>query len=224
MTKVREVINLTVHGIGSTSRELDPGEDKTWVGVEQFEQMLDAVAGRQDVRITFDDGNASDVEIALPRLLECGLTGEFYVLAGRLGEPGRLTPDGVRELVRAGMLVGSHGWAHRDWRQITSEQASQEIVGANRLLSELTGRIVSRVAIPFGSYDRHVLRLLREAGVARAYTSDGGPAGADSWLQARNSLRHDFDADWIREVLDGNPSLQTRTRRLTARVVKRARG
>jgi peptidoglycan/xylan/chitin deacetylase (PgdA/CDA1 family) len=224
MTKVREVINLTVHGIGSTSRELDPGEDKTWVGAEQFEQMLDAVAGRQDVRITFDDGNASDVEVALPRLLERGLTGEFYVLAGRLGEPGRLTPDGVRELVGAGMLVGSHGWAHRDWRQITSEQASQEIMGANRLLSELTGRIVSRVAIPFGSYDRHVLRLLREAGVARAYTSDGGPAGADSWLQARNSLRHDFDDDWIREVLDGSPSLQTRTRRLTARVVKRARG
>jgi peptidoglycan/xylan/chitin deacetylase (PgdA/CDA1 family) len=224
MTKVPEVINLTVHGIGPTSRELDPGEDMTWVGAEQFEQMLDAVVGRQDVRITFDDGNASDVEIALPRLLERGLTGEFYVLAGRLGEPGRLTPDGVRELVRAGMVVGSHGWAHRDWRQINSEEAAQEITGANRLLSELTGKIVSRVAIPFGSYDRHVLRRLREAGMARAYTSDGGPARAESWLQARNSLRHDFDAGWIRRILDGRPSLQTRARRFTARAVKRTRG
>jgi peptidoglycan/xylan/chitin deacetylase (PgdA/CDA1 family) len=224
MTKVLEVINLTVHGIGPTSRELDPGEDTTWVSVEQFERMLDAVASRQDVRITFDDGNASDVEIALPRLLERGLTGEFYVLAGRLGEPGRITIDGVRELVRAGMLVGSHGWAHRDWRRISSAQTTQEITDANRLLSELTGRIVSRVAIPFGSYDRHVLRLLRDAGIARAYTSDGGRARAESWLQARNSLRHDLDAGWIQEVLDGSPTLHTRARRLTAGVVKRVRG
>ena len=58
-------------------RPLEPDEDKTWVTVEQFEQVLDAAVGRPDVRITFDDGNASDVEIALPRLVDRGLTGEF---------------------------------------------------------------------------------------------------------------------------------------------------
>ncbi|HXA63031.1 MAG TPA: polysaccharide deacetylase family protein [Streptosporangiaceae bacterium] len=221
---MRDVINLTVHGIGPTDRQLDPGEDLTWIGVEQFERMLDAVVGRQDVRITFDDGNASDVEIALPRLLERGLIGEFYVLAGRLGEPGRLTRDGVRALAEAGMVVGSHGWAHRDWRHLESGQETQEIAGALRVLRDITGRAVSQVAIPFGSYDRHVLRLLRAAGVARAYTSDGGPARADSWLQARNSLRHDLDAGWIREVLDGTSSTQARARRLAARAIKRTRG
>lgn len=221
---MRDVINLTVHGIGPTDRQLDPGEDLTWIGIEQFERMLDAVVGRQDVRITFDDGNASDVEIALPRLLERGLTGEFYVLAGRLGEPGRLTGDGVRALAEAGMVIGSHGWAHRDWRHLESGQETQEIAGAHRVLRDITGRVVSQVAIPFGSYDRHVLRLLRAAGVTRAYTSDGGPARADSWLQARNSLRHDLDADWIREVLDGTSSTQARARRLAARVIKRTRG
>jgi hypothetical protein len=35
------------------------------VSVAQFEQVLDAVAERSDVRISFDDGNASDVEVAL---------------------------------------------------------------------------------------------------------------------------------------------------------------
>ena len=54
-----KVINLTVHGIGEPPRELEPGEDRTWVTVRQFEQVLDAAAGRDDVRITFDDGNAS---------------------------------------------------------------------------------------------------------------------------------------------------------------------
>jgi peptidoglycan/xylan/chitin deacetylase (PgdA/CDA1 family) len=218
------VVNITVHGIGPTDRDLDPGEDLTWVRVDQFERMVDAAVGRDDVRLTFDDGNASDVEIALPRLLERGLTGEFFVLAGRLGEPGRLSPDGVRELVKAGMSVGSHGWAHRDWRRLDAPQAAEELADAHRLLEDLTGQPVTRVAIPFGSYDRHVLRRLRRARVSRAYTSDGGRARPGSWLQPRNSVRHDLDAAWIAQVLDGRAALPVRARRLAARTLKRVRG
>jgi peptidoglycan/xylan/chitin deacetylase (PgdA/CDA1 family) len=164
------------------------------------------------------------VEIALPRLIERELTAEFFVLAGLLGEPGRLDVAGVRELAGAGMRIGSHGWAHRDWRRIDDWQAIEEIIDAHRVLGELTGQRVSRVAIPFGSYDRHVLRRLRRARVTCAYTSDGGRARPDAWLQARTSLRHDLDADWTREVLEGAPSIPLRARRLAARAVKRTRG
>jgi peptidoglycan/xylan/chitin deacetylase (PgdA/CDA1 family) len=217
------VIILTVHGIGPTARTLDTDEDRTWVTVEQFEQVLDAVVGRSDVRITFDDGNASDVEIALPRLLERGLSAEFFVLAGRLGEPGRLDATDVGELHGAGMRVGSHGWAHRDWRRIDPSLHAQEFRDPCRVLGELTGRAVSRVAIPFGSYDRHVLRHLRNAGITRAFTSDGGPARPQSWLQPRTSLRAETDPEWVRSVLDGRPSLAQRTRRVAASTFKQVR-
>jgi peptidoglycan/xylan/chitin deacetylase (PgdA/CDA1 family) len=218
------VVNLTVHGIGPASRPLDPGEDCTWVTVEQFEQVLDAVVGRTDVRLTFDDGNASDVEIGLPRLLERGLSAEFFVLAGLLGEPGRLAAADVRQLHEAGMRVGSHGWAHRDWRRIDRSLHSQEFDDSRGVLAELTGRAVSRVAIPFGSYDRHVLRHLRRAGITRAFTSDGGRALPHSWLQARTSLRADIGPEWVRNVLDGRPSLARRARRVAGRGLKRVRG
>ncbi|GAA0952538.1 polysaccharide deacetylase family protein [Nonomuraea longicatena] len=213
------VVNLTVHGIGDTGRRLDPGEDLTWVGVERFERVMDAVAGRPDVRITFDDGNASDVEIALPRLKERGLRAEFFVLAGLLGQTGRLDADGVRELLAAGMRVSSHGWAHRDWRTLDAAQAGEELVEAHRVLGAMTGQRVSRVAIPFGSYDRRVLARLRRAGVTRAYTSDGGRARAGSWLQARTSLKHDLDDAWIQRVLH----TRTPVRDLCARAYKRMR-
>jgi peptidoglycan/xylan/chitin deacetylase (PgdA/CDA1 family) len=218
------VVNLTVHGIGSPARPLDPGEDATWVSVGQFEQVLDAVAGRCDVHLTFDDGNASDLEIALPRLRERGLRAQFFVLAGLLGQPGRLDHDGVRELHRSGMSIGSHGWAHRDWRRLEPEQATEEMIDASRLLGEVIRAPVQRVAVPFGSYDRHVLRRLRQARVDRVYTSDGGPARPDSWLQARTSLRRDLDAGWIARVLDRNPPAKIRARRIAARTVKRLRG
>ena len=63
-----DVVNLTVHGIGAHTRALEPGEQAVWITVDQFERALDRIAGRDDVRLTFDDGNLSDVEIALPML------------------------------------------------------------------------------------------------------------------------------------------------------------
>ncbi|MEV4311924.1 polysaccharide deacetylase family protein [Actinocrispum sp. NPDC049592] len=218
------VINLTVHGIGEPPRDLDPGEDQTWVSVEQFEQVLDAAVGRDDVRITFDDGNSSDIEIALPRLQSRGLEAEFFVLAGLLGAPGRLTGSDVRKLKDAGMRIGSHGWSHRDWRRIDRAQAVEEMIEAPRVLSSVIGAPVSRVAVPFGSYDRMVLARLRSAGASVVYTSDGGPANEQTWLQARTSLRHDIDPQWTADVLAGQPGLRRQARRLAAGLVKRTRG
>lgn len=220
----RSVLNLTVHGIGEPPRELDPGEDVTWVSVEQFEQVLDEVEDRQDVRLTFDDGNDSDLRIGLPALLERGLRAEFFVLAGRLGERARLDADGVRELVRHGMRVGSHGWAHRDWRRLAPEQEAEELRRSAEVLSELSGEPVSRVAIPFGSYDRHVLARLRRAGVSLAYTSDGGRARADAWLQPRTSLHRGIGPGWVTELLEASRSPRTRARKLASRTIKRLRG
>lgn len=218
------VVNLTVHGIGATPRELGPDEAQVWVSVEQFEQVLDAVSSRSDVRLTFDDANVSDVDIALPLLAQRGLTAEFFILAGLLGEPGRLDRSGVRELSRAGMRIGSHGWAHRDWRRLAGGEVTEELTDAPRVLGELAGATVAAVSVPFGSYDRHVLRRLRRAGAARVYTSDGGRARPGSWLQPRNSLCRDVDGGWVRAVLDGSPPLKQRARRTAARVVKRMRG
>ena len=218
------VVNLTVHGIGTPVRELDPGEDVAWVSVEQFEEVLDAVVGRADVQVTVDDGNASDLEIALPHLLKRGLTAQFFIPVGLLGMPGRLDRDGVRELLRAGMTLGSHGWAHCDWRRLAPGQVHEELIEAPTVLAELAGQPVSEVALPMGSYDRHVLRQLREARVSRAYTSDGGRARRDAWLQARTSLRNNIDTAWIARVLDGVPSLPRRARQIAARTVKRLRG
>jgi peptidoglycan/xylan/chitin deacetylase (PgdA/CDA1 family) len=218
------LVNITVHGIGPARRKLEPAEEEFWVSVSQFEQVLDAVVERSDVRITFDDGNSSDVEFALPLLVERGLTAEFFLLAGMLGDGGRVDRAGVRALLDAGMAIGSHGWSHRDWRRIDDAQAREELDDAHRVLGELTGRPVSRVAIPFGSYDRHVLRRLRNAGVTCAYTCDGGRARPNAWLQARTSLRNDIDTAWIDQALEPTSGIARQARNGAARIVKRLRG
>ena len=183
------VHNLTFHGVGDPGRPLEPGEAAVWIRTDALLTSLDAVRDRQDVRITFDDGNRSDVDIALPLLLERGLTATFFVLAGRLGEPDYLDDDDIRRLVQSGMSIGSHGMDHVNWRCLDSTALRRELVDAGLILERITGREITEASVPFGSYDRRVLSAARSVGGFRhVYTSDGGEASSGSWLQARNTV------------------------------------
>ena len=111
-----QLVNLCFHGIGRPQRDLEPGEATYWIDVDLYHRVLDEVMDDPRVRISFDDGNASDIEIGLPGLVERGLDATFFVLAGRLGAPGSLSADQVGALVGQGMRIGSHGMDHRPWR------------------------------------------------------------------------------------------------------------
>lgn len=181
-------INLTFHGIGKPGRCLDPDEQDVWLSREQFLSVLDCAAGRNDVAITFDDGNASDLEHALPALRERGLSATFFVVAGRLGTPRFLDEGGVRTLAAAGMEIGCHGMRHRPWRGLDEHALREELVEAKTVLEGAVRRPVTRAACPFGSYDRRVLRTLRGSGYQHVFTSDRGTARSGDFLQARNSV------------------------------------
>ena len=216
-------VNLTFHGVGEPERRLDPGEAQFWICRRQFESTLDSVAGRSDVRITFDDGNDSDLEYALPALRSRGLTATFFVVAGRLGTPGFLDQRGVRELAAEGMTIGCHGMRHRSWRRLEEHALWEELVDARRLLERVVGRPVTEAACPFGFYDRRVLRSLRSCGYRRIYTSDRGTARSDDWMQARNSVRANDGPGLVERILSLESSPHDALRRRLRLAVKRWR-
>ena len=77
--RLRSVANPAAHGIGPAGRHLEADEQPT---------------SDRDGRIIFDDRYSSDVEVALPRIVECSLTAQFVPLAGVLqiaGSPEPLT-------------------------------------------------------------------------------------------------------------------------------------
>jgi peptidoglycan/xylan/chitin deacetylase (PgdA/CDA1 family) len=182
------LINLTFHGIGEPKRQLEPGERDVWVGEEQFHSFLDRAVGRKDVLITFDDGNASDLELALSALRDRGLTATFFVIAGRMGAPHFLNEAGVRALAAEGMEIGCHGMHHRRWRGLDRSALHEELVEAKAILEGTVEQAVTQAACPFGSYDRGVLHVLRRCGYRHVFTSDGGFARPGDFLQARNSV------------------------------------
>ncbi len=223
MRTVRDRVNLCFHGVGRPGRELEPGEDAYWITLTQFEDVLDAVTGRPDVRLSFDDGNVSDVDVALPRLVERGLDATFFVLTGRLGLAGSLSESGVASLAQAGMRIGSHGHAHRSWRSMDRATSTQELHTAAGRLRDLSGQEVTEAACPLGEYDRGALRALRQAGFNRVSTSDRVRAVPDGWLQPRFSVRSEDDGATISALLARPRSAAAQSVRATLQTVKRWR-
>ena len=192
------MINLGFHGVGTPERELEPDEQQYWVDAELFGELLDTALDLPEVRLTFDDGNASDLSVALPMLLERGLTAAFFVIAGRLGQPGSLAADDVRALADAGMTIGTHGMRHRPWRFLDEEGYREELDAARELLEAAAGARIEEAACPYGAYDRKALRALKQRGFRRVYSVDRRPARRDAWLQPRYVIRRSDTADTVR--------------------------
>jgi peptidoglycan/xylan/chitin deacetylase (PgdA/CDA1 family) len=207
---------LNFHGIAIPRRKLRTGEADTCIDRGQFTEILDAVAGRDNVLLTFDDGNSSDVTEALPELARRGLRAQFFVCAARFGIPGFLDQDDLRELRSAGMSIGSHGMDHVRWRKLDPSGLHREIVLAKQILEDALAGPVATAACPFGAYDRRTLRALRAAGFTRVYTSDGGRASASDWLVARTTVTWRDSADSIDRLLNGSP--------ITGRLARQAKG
>ncbi|TDD70943.1 polysaccharide deacetylase family protein [Jiangella aurantiaca] len=201
------IIHLCFHGIGSCEREREPGEARYWVTEPTFYRLLDEVAAHPHVRLSFDDGNASDASVALPALLGRGLRATFFALAGRLDDPVSLGAADLEELRAAGMAIGSHGWAHVPWRGLSAVDARRELVDARVALAEASRGPITEAALPLGRYDRRLLRRLRSTGYDAVFTSDRFPARPGSWLQARYSVTAADTVDSVRSVITHRPGL-----------------
>ncbi len=223
-----ERLVITFHGLGPAAAGVDAAEAPYWCDEARFTSILDNVgplskATGLPIEVTFDDGNASDARIALPALAARGLKAAFFVCAGRIGQAGYLDGADLRELQAAGMTIGSHGWHHLDWRRTDDRTLERETRGAlDRIAAEI-GQPVDAVGIPFGSYDRRVLKQLRRSGVRTAFTSDGGRAPLDGWLVPRHSYTRAWTDSTLHDVATRPDALMARARTALVRALKQRR-
>jgi peptidoglycan/xylan/chitin deacetylase (PgdA/CDA1 family) len=215
-----EMVGICFHGIGIAGPELEPDAADYFVSRDLFVSVLDAVMDCPAVDLTFDDGYASDVAIALPALLERGMTARYFPLAGRLGSPGHVDAADVRALAATGMAVGSHGMRHRSWRGLDAESLVEELTVARSMIAEVSGEPVTSVACPFGEYDRQVLAELRRHGYAQIFTSDRRRARRGDWLQPRYSIRRDDTISSVRQNILASRPWRERLRGAAAGRVK----
>jgi peptidoglycan/xylan/chitin deacetylase (PgdA/CDA1 family) len=214
---------LNFHGLGEPRRSIPASETDCWVDVAVFEGVLDLVRGRDNVRLTFDDANESDCSIALPRLQARRLKAWFFVVAQRIGRKSFLSADQLRALQAEGMTIGSHGLCHRNWRRLGPAELREELVLAREANEQMIDAPVLEAACPYGAYDRHLLKKLRQLGYRAAYTSDERPASLASWLRPRNTMLRSGDFGRIVDNLTHCPSGLPKFWRGLKLLVKRSR-
>ncbi|MDE2181679.1 MAG: polysaccharide deacetylase family protein [Alphaproteobacteria bacterium] len=198
---------LMLHGLGAPPSSIGTEERPYWATLHQW-QMIMSLAPHCAVEITIDDGNKSDVEIALPALRSVGMRATFFIPSDRLGAgPHYLTEDDVRLLHRSGMEIGSHGCAHLHWTKLPNDSIVNDITCSIKRLSAITGATVRSVAIPFGDFDRRVLGVLRSLGVGRVYTSLHGPDSGNGWIVRRDCIRNRMSDEDITTLMTDRPSL-----------------
>jgi peptidoglycan/xylan/chitin deacetylase (PgdA/CDA1 family) len=121
--------------------------------------------------LTFDDGAASALDAA-EQLAQRSWRAHFFISTDLVGSPGFLSWDGVRELARAGHVIGSHSCSHPDrmascsWEELLDEWSRSRAV-----LSEALDGQVSTASVPGGLYSRSVGRAAAAAGYSTLFTS-----------------------------------------------------
>jgi peptidoglycan/xylan/chitin deacetylase (PgdA/CDA1 family) len=128
-------------------------------------------SGRPAALLTFDDGLASQFDVAAPLLEELGTRGVFFVvpefsmLAGDaadrfyrdvLRSPADhprlpLTPRQIRELADRGHTIGSHTFSHVRLSTTPADEVDKQITAAVETLQGWTGRPVESFAWTFSS-------------------------------------------------------------------------
>lgn len=144
------------------------------VSMDQIHRRLEAgdTIPRAWVGITFDDGNTSDYQHAVPILAQHGFRGTFFICGARVDT--ELPRETIRAMHRAGMHIGSHAMEHRFMTTLDAAAEKAELVRSRELLEGITGEPVVHFAPPGGRWSSRTARALRDAGYQAVSTSRYG--------------------------------------------------
>jgi peptidoglycan/xylan/chitin deacetylase (PgdA/CDA1 family) len=169
------------------------------------------------VVITFDDGFADFADAAWPELTARQLPATLYVTSGVIGgtsdwlgdqdagDRTMLSWSALTDLADAGCEIGAHTLSHPPLDCISRPEAEREIVGSKVELEDRLGRSVPSFAYPHGHHDRHVRRMVIDAGFhsGAAVKNALSHADDDRFALARLTILGDVDGDGLARLLDG---------------------
>jgi peptidoglycan/xylan/chitin deacetylase (PgdA/CDA1 family) len=162
-----------------------------------LDAALAALAGEEDLPrkallLTFDDAYADLLEAGCPILVERGLPGVVFVVAGKLGGTNEwdyrirarpldlLDADGLRAVIAQGIEVGSHTVSHRPLPKVPEVELEEEIAGPATLLEEAGLPRPRTFSYPYGEWSPEIAAVARDAGYEASFTIEPGVATRDS--------------------------------------------
>jgi len=101
---------------------------------------------------------------------ETSLLPLLFVVPTYADFPAYLNWSQLKELEKAGCMIGGHGMDHANLRQTADDALDDQIGGVRSTLEKALGVTVNSFCYPFGSYDDRVLNKLANSGYRTGYT------------------------------------------------------
>ncbi|MBZ5522470.1 MAG: polysaccharide deacetylase family protein [Acidobacteriia bacterium] len=201
-----------------------PSQDLYRVDTSRFEQHLKALDALyrsgtfapDDWCLSFDDGDRSNAELALPRLQSYRLKAIFFITAGWTGTRSTaMTWSQLENLVKSGHSVQSHGWSHEFLAGCAPSQLEYELRKSRETLEDRLGSRVDSISAPGGRWNHQVLKACAAAGYQHVYTSDPmfEPVPEQGvWRHGRMMVRRNTQIEELRQFLTGDRRYWNRLR------------
>jgi peptidoglycan/xylan/chitin deacetylase (PgdA/CDA1 family) len=127
------------------------------------------------VSITIDDGDSSIYSVALPLLIEFGMTATVFLVTGLVGSPGFLDWEQVQECRQGGISFQSHSHTHPRFDLLTDEEIREEMRRSKAVLEDALGEQVEGFAIPGGAGNlASIAGIAHDVGYSYVATSEWG--------------------------------------------------
>lgn len=209
-------VYLCLHGLGPPPRRVLGPERPYWLSAKRFAEIINLAqkydTATRSIWFTFDDGNKSDVSVALPILRMHGCRALFFVSSKMIGDPDYMDAADIVRLRDAGMIIGSHGVDHVRWTTLRVGELVNQVRTSIEVVSGIVGGPINSVAPPFGAYNRHVLRVLKEIGVSKVFTTDDREARSDAWMKPRFTVTTETSLEEIEMRFSGSVQRARRLR------------
>lgn len=145
--------------------------------------------GRNTVVIHFDDGYDDNYTQAFPVLKQHGFPAMVFLVSDKIGTPGFLTWDQVREMDKAGFAAGAHTRTHAYLPDVPVEQAREEIAGSKAKIESEVGHPIDYFVYPSGGFTLEIIQVVKESGYKAAGTTNRGRDRLNRDLYELNRIR-----------------------------------
>lgn len=148
----------------------------TIVSVEQLAHRLEkGESVDKYVALSFDDGYKNNHDVVLPLLKKYDAKASFFVINKEIGQPLFMDDDDIKDMLAAGMEIGSHTYSHNPLAKIDTKYLVWEFDTSRYWLKKkFDGYIVRTLAYPNGSYNKTVIAAAQKYGFYRALTGHVG--------------------------------------------------
>jgi peptidoglycan/xylan/chitin deacetylase (PgdA/CDA1 family) len=148
------------------------------------------------IALTIDDAFLSVYTEAWPRLKAAGVPFTLFVATDPVdaGQDDYMSWDQIRELVRAGVTIGSQTASHPHMPELSRTRNIAELEKSNLRFTQELGARPALFAYPFGEYGLAVRKAVVEAGFAAAFGQHSGVAypGHDRFALPRFAMNETY--------------------------------